>query len=120
MAQRADQEGDDDDLTSDRGAVTVEAAIALGALVLAMWLVVAGISTVTAHLRCVDAAREAARLVARGDADLAEEAARRIAPADASLEISVDGERISVTVSAGLLVTVSGEAFAVAEPQDSE
>jgi hypothetical protein len=106
-------------LSEDRGAVTVEAAIALGALMMALWLVVAGITAVTAHLRCVDAAREAARLIARGDHGLAEEAARRIAPDDASLEISADGERISVTVSADMLITVTGEAFAIAEPQET-
>jgi Flp pilus assembly protein TadG len=106
-------------LTKDRGAVTVEAAIALGALVMALWFVVAGIAAVTAHLRCVDAAREAARLVARGDPGLADEAARRIAPDEASLQISVDGERISVTVSADMILTVSGEAFAIAEPQEA-
>ncbi|MBP2321427.1 hypothetical protein JOF56_001812 [Kibdelosporangium banguiense] len=88
-------------------------------LVIVLWLVVAGIATVTAHLQCVDAAREAARLVARGDDGLAEEAARRIAPEDASLHISVDGERITVMVSADMLLTVSGEAFAVAEPQET-
>jgi hypothetical protein len=106
-------------LTKDRGAVTVEAAIALGALAMVLWLVVAGVAAVTAHLRCVDAAREAARLIARGDQGLAEEAARVIAPDDARLEISVDGERISVRVSADMLVTVTGAAFAVAEPQEA-
>jgi hypothetical protein len=100
--------------------VTVEAALALGALVMVLWIVVAGVAAVTAHLRCVDAAREAARLIARGDDGLAEEAARRIAPDDADLRISVDGERISVTVSADMLVTVTGEAFAIAEPAESQ
>jgi hypothetical protein len=119
LAGRAHREGDDDDLTGDRGAVTVEAAIAIGALVMALWMMLAAIAAVTAHLQCVDAAREAARLVARGDDGLAEEAARRIAPDDASLQISVDGERISVTVSADRLITVSGEAFAIAEPQEA-
>lgn len=49
-------------LSGDRGAVTVEAAIALFALVTVLALSFAGIAAVADQLRCTDAAREAARL----------------------------------------------------------
>jgi Flp pilus assembly protein TadG len=49
------------------GASTVEAAIAIAALVVVLVLCLAGVSAVLMQVRCVDAAREAARLAARGD-----------------------------------------------------
>jgi Flp pilus assembly protein TadG len=106
---------------ADAGMVTVEAAIALCALVGVLSLALAGIVAVTDQLRCTDAAREAARLTARGEPDKGRAAAERIAPRGASIAIGVDEETIAVTVSAapvGLLpgVTVTGQAYAVAEP----
>jgi hypothetical protein len=101
--------------------VTVEAAIAMGALVAVVCLVFAGVVAVIDHLRCVDAAREAARLMARGDEGLAHEAAGRIAPRGARLAISVSGEKVQVQVTADLLpgLTLSGTAYAVAEPGEA-
>nr|CEL23210.1 hypothetical protein [Kibdelosporangium sp. MJ126-NF4]CTQ94373.1 hypothetical protein [Kibdelosporangium sp. MJ126-NF4] len=89
----------------------------------ALALAVAGVMATTAHLRCVDAAREAARLIARGDSALAQEAATKIAPAGAHLRITTDGDHISVEVSVtpvGELLpnlVIAGEAFAIAEPE---
>lgn len=85
-------------------------------------LVLAGVAAITAHLRCVDAAREAARLYARGGPDKARQAVAHIAPRDAGLRTSVNGDHIEVEVSVGSLLpglTVSGQAFAVAEPQEA-
>jgi hypothetical protein len=85
-------------------------------------LVLGGIATITAHLRCIDAAREAARLIARGDPGLAREAVTRIAPDGAGFRVEVNGDQIEVEVSSdrvGNLLTVSGKAFAVAEPQEA-
>jgi Flp pilus assembly protein TadG len=106
---------------ADAGMVTVEAAIALCALVGVLGLALAGIVAVTDQLRCTDAAREAARLTARGEPDQGRAAAERIAPSGASIAIRVDGDAIAVDVSAapvGLLpgITVTGQAYAVAEP----
>ncbi|RZS41256.1 TadE-like protein [Herbihabitans rhizosphaerae] len=107
---------------ADRGAVTVEAALALAAFVVVLAMALAGIVAVSDQLRCTDAAREAARLVARGEAEKAREAVDAIAPGGASLDVRWDGDRIRVHVAAepvtGLLpgVRVSAEAFAVAEP----
>ncbi|MTD59644.1 TadE family type IV pilus minor pilin [Amycolatopsis pithecellobii] len=106
---------------ADRGAVTVEAAIALSALTLVLGLVLAGIAAMAGQLRCADAAREAARLVARGDRPLAEQAVAQIAPG-ARLRAEVDGNAVTVDVTAepigGLLpgVHLHGHAFSLLEP----
>lgn len=106
----------------DRGAVTVEAAIALGAFVIVLAIALGAIAAVTDQLRCTDAAREAARLAARGDTERARVAAERIAPGGARVTISVRGDTVEVDVHAdpasGLLpgIRVHGEAFAVTEP----
>src|SRR5947209_20170089 len=77
--------------TGDRGSVTVEAALALCSLVVVLALVLAAVSAVAAQLRCIDAAREAARLTARGEQGRAEEVARRIAPRGAVVALPVHG-----------------------------
>lgn len=63
-------------------------------------LCVAGVSAVSMQIRCVDAAREAARLAARGDERSALVAARRIAPGGARIEVHRDGEFLVATVVA--------------------
>lgn len=107
---------------SDAGMVTVEAAIALCAFVVVLGLALAAVAAVTDQLRCTDAAREAARLTARGERDRAVAAAERIAPRGAQVVIRADGDTIVVEVNAtpaaGLLpgLRLSGQAYAVAEP----
>jgi len=54
-------------VTADRGAVTVEAALALSTLVVFLALALGALAAVTESIRCVDAARELARLAARGE-----------------------------------------------------
>ncbi|MCE7009297.1 pilus assembly protein [Kibdelosporangium philippinense] len=111
------------DQAGDRGAVTVEGAIALAVVTTVFALFLAGFFAVTAHLRCVDAAREAARLVARGEPDRAREAAAKIAPSGADVRVATDGDQINVEVSlepvGDLLpdLAITGTAFAVAEPE---
>lgn len=106
----------------DSGAVTVEAAIALGAFVTVLALALGAISAAIDQLRCIDAAREAARLVARGEHDRARTAAAEIAPARANVVITVRGDTIQVDVRAvpvnGLLpgLEMHGAAYAIAEP----
>jgi Flp pilus assembly protein TadG len=110
------------DRTDDRGAVTVEAALALCSLVTVLALMLAAVSAVAMQLRCVDAAREAARLTARGEQDRAEQLARRIAPRGATVAVTIHGDEILARVSAnpvaGLLpgIDVGAEAAAVMEP----
>lgn len=85
---------------TDAGASTVEAAFGLAALVTTLVLCLAGITAVTMQVRCVDAAREAARLAARGDAQSAIRVAQSLAPAGAALQLRRDGEFMVATVTA--------------------
>ncbi len=70
------------------------------------------------HVRCVDAAREAARLAARG-AD-GTHIAHVIAPDGAAVQLRRDGDLVEATVSArsALLpgITVAARAVAAVEP----
>ncbi|WP_232819790.1 TadE family type IV pilus minor pilin [Nocardioides allogilvus] len=88
-----------------------------------VWLLAAA----SAQIRVVDAARESARSIARGDSEPAARAvATRIAPTGAAIDVALEGGRVSVTASAevdgpgGLFdflpgVTVSSRAVAVLE-----
>ncbi|HEY0496793.1 MAG TPA: TadE family type IV pilus minor pilin [Kutzneria sp.] len=109
---------------SERGSVTVEAAIALCTLVVMLALGLSAIGAVVAGLRAIDAAAEIARLVARGDRARGEQALRQLGPDGADLSIKVDGDEVSVTVTAGpvpllLGIRPSGTACAVLEPEVS-
>jgi Flp pilus assembly protein TadG len=56
-------------LADDAGAVTVEAALALCALTVFLVLALGALVAVAQTMRCADAARELARLAARGEPD---------------------------------------------------
>lgn len=107
----------------DDGAVTVEAAIALASIVTVVVLCVGAIVAASAQVRCIDAAREAARLAARGDRDAVAVAAR-VAPPDADIEVREDGEFVVATVRARVallpLVELSADAVAAREPEAGE
>lgn len=104
----------------DRGSVTVEAALVIPVLVLVLAACLAGIACVALQVRCIDAAREAARLAGRGDVDGARSAAVQLA-GDADVDIDVGASRVEVVVSAeplgGLLpgVTISARSMAAVE-----
>ena len=82
-------------------------------------LCVSGLTAVSMQVRCVDAAREAARLAARGDDASAAEVARNIAPDGAAVQLRRNGDLVvaSVTARSALLpgVTVAAEAVAAVE-----
>ena len=108
-------------LGGDRGAVTVEAALALCSLVLVLALAVVAVSAAGDQLRCMDAARETARLVARGDPDRARRVGESIAPSGARIEISTVGDEVLVEVSSDIVglspgLAVSARAVGVLEP----
>lgn len=63
-------------------------------------LCLAGVSAVSMQVRCIDAAREAARLAARGDERSAVAAAVRLAPAGARVDLHRDGDFLVATVAA--------------------
>ncbi|QUR69216.1 pilus biosynthesis protein TadE [Mycobacterium spongiae] len=74
--------------------------MAIATLVTVLLLCLAGISAASMQIRCIDAAREAARLAARGNERLAVEVARRIAPPAARVQVYRDGEFLVATVTA--------------------
>jgi len=83
-------------LRSDAGMVTAETAMSLPVLVLLTLAGVAAVGVGQAQLRCADAAREAARAVARGDAGAA--AARAQAAAGRPVSVLSVGATASDTV----------------------
>jgi Flp pilus assembly protein TadG len=112
-------------LRDERGMVTAETAVVLPVLLLVLAGAVAAVTVVGAQLRCVDAAREAARAAARGEAAAAvSRIAAQTAPPGAVTTVAVAGDDVRVTVSAEvaplgpvpLRVTVSATAVAVREP----
>lgn len=83
------------------GAVTAETAVVLPVLVVLTavlaWLVGLGVG----QARVVDAARETARALARGeDAAVSEQYGRRVAPEGARFSIARDGDEVRVDVTA--------------------
>lgn len=112
----------------DRGMVTAEAAVVLPALVVVVWAAVGAVALATAQLRCVDAAREAARAAARGESvSEARTLAEAAAPRRARVSVRVVGDRAQVVVTAtvrpfgGLLpqVPVTARAVTAREPGDA-
>ncbi|MFC6010126.1 TadE family type IV pilus minor pilin [Nocardia lasii] len=100
--------------------MTVEAAIALAALVCAIALCIGALFAAVTQVRCVDAARETARLAARGDTTNAVTAGRTVAPAGATVDLRTEGDRVVATVTATtpLLpgLRLRAEAVAATEP----
>ncbi|WP_072813627.1 TadE family type IV pilus minor pilin [Rhodococcus zopfii] len=107
--------------SGEQGGVTVEAAITLAALVSVLVLCLGAVLCVSHQFRCQDAAREAARLAARGDEARAVETAARVAPPDAHITLRDDEDLVVAVVSAPgpllPLVTLTAEAVAVREPE---
>ncbi|WP_347338843.1 TadE family type IV pilus minor pilin [Mycolicibacterium sp. P9-64] len=92
----------------------------MAALVVVLVLCLAGLAAVATQVRCVDAAREAARLAARGDDRGAAEVARAVGPDGAGLEVRRSGGRVIARVVARspLLpgITIAAEGVAAIEP----
>ncbi len=116
-----------DHVSADRGAATAELALGIPLLVALtaglVWMLAVG----AAQVQVIDASREAARAVARGDEVASAEAvALRIAPEAAHVRIEVGHSEVVVTTSVrvagpgGLLgslpgVMVSADAIALVE-----
>ena len=85
-------------------------------------LCLAGITAVSMQVRCIDAAREAARLAARGDERSAVTTARGIAPGGALVQLRRDGEFVVATVTArsNLLPTLGITATSVSAIEPSQ
>lgn len=112
-------------IADDRGMVTVEGAYAIGAIVSAVVIGVGVVAAAGAQIRCTDAAREAARLAAIGDAS-ALSTAVSIAGQDARVSLRDSGTQIVAEVRDNVpllpLVELSARAVAAKEPlgADSE
>jgi Flp pilus assembly protein TadG len=83
-------------------------------------LCVAGLTAMSMQVRCIDAAREAARLAARGDDAVAAQTGRAIAPVDAALDIRRDGDLVVATVTSRSVllpgIAIGASAVAAVEP----
>jgi hypothetical protein len=81
---------------------------------------VAGLTAMSMQVRCIDAAREAVRLAARGDDGEAAQAAQSIAPSGAAVDLRRDGDIVVATVTAGSImlpgIVIRAETMAAAEP----
>jgi Flp pilus assembly protein TadG len=107
----------------DRGTVTAELAASLPVLVLVLGVALTAVDAASARVRLQDAAREAARLAARGDELGAQRVAAGIAPG-ADLRLHTGSADVVATVRTtvhpltDLLpgLTVSATAVAALEP----
>lgn len=114
---------------TEAGAVTAETAAVLPLLVAVALALVWLVTLAAAQVRVVDAAREVARLAARGeDVGAAVDRGRQVAPAGADVDVRQDREQVTVAVAAevhgpgGLLaflpgVEVRSKAVAAVEPR---
>ncbi|TDB74800.1 TadE family type IV pilus minor pilin [Micromonospora sp. KC723] len=106
----------------DRGSFTAELAAGLPALLLLLLTGVTAVEAVTTRAACLDAAREAALAASRGSDGVT--AGSRIAPPAATVSVSVDTDRVTVTVRAPVRalgarlprLTVEATAVAAVEP----
>jgi TadE-like protein len=116
---------------SSRGSVTAETAVVLPALTVVLALVLWAVAAITAQLACVDAARTAARALARGEQHAAVRvAAQQAAPSGASVALGTSSDHVVAEVSATVGVTlpaigrigvpVHAHAVAAREPASSD
>jgi Flp pilus assembly protein TadG len=82
---------------ADRGGVTAEFAVALPALLLMVTFALGAVDAVLAKVQCVDAARDAALVAARGGDGTAAGTSR--APRGASVRITRSTDSVEVTVT---------------------
>lgn len=90
------------------------------ALVAVLAVCLAGLSALSMQLRCIDAAREAARLAARGDDAAATAAARQLAPTGAIIAVQRRGGFVEATTTASASVLpgirIGARSVSVIEP----
>jgi len=109
----------------DAGMVTAEIAVAMPVLMVLLAAALTAVSVLAGQMRCVDAAREAARALARGESvSAARSLAIAAGPHGAVLNTGVGVDRVHATVRAqvspmgGLFpaLTVHADAVALREP----
>src|SRR5207247_378842 len=77
-------------MSRDRGAYTAELATSMPALVLLFVVGLTAVDVLITKVRCVDAARDAARAVARGESP--DSLSDRYGPSGATVSVTIDGE----------------------------
>ena len=88
--------------------MTAEFAVLLPAVVVMLAMVLAAASAGVAKLRCIDAARSAARLAARHEPEAAVATAHSAAPGGASVGLSITGDLVRVRVNARIPLPLPG------------
>lgn len=109
----------------EQGSATAEMAVGLPVVIFLLLVGLTGVTAVRDQLRCVDAAREAARAAARGESGDA--AGRRAAPDGATVSVRVDAETARAVVRVRVhplgrrmpAFVVQGYAVAALEPGES-
>ncbi len=103
--------------------ISAELAMAIPSLLVVLALCLAGLGLAIDQIRCVDAARVAARAASRGEPDVrARDLAEQVAPEGARIVVARQGAEVVVEVVArprGLLwqaPQAKGRAVAVLEP----
>jgi hypothetical protein len=92
-----------------RGSVTAEFAVLLPGLALLLAVIMAAGAAVSAQLKCVDAARSAARLAARREsAAVVLAVARSTGPAGVQVRVASDADLVVVQVRARLPLPLPG------------
>ncbi len=85
---------------AEHGTATAELAVALPSLLLVLAVALAAVDLGLAQVRCVDAARLGARLLARGEAEAsALGAVRAAAPDGAAISVTTTSSRVTVVVT---------------------
>lgn len=85
----------------DRGMVTAELAATIPTLIFVLLIAINAVLIGINQVRCVDAARVAARAAARGDTPAAvQEVGARAGPPGSTVSVAGGGEAVTVTVSA--------------------
>lgn len=102
------------DEAADRGSATAELAVVLPALVLVATLCLGAIGAVATHVRCLDAARAAAREAARGEEySVVRGLAQQRAPVRATVSVSETGGLVTVQVRARVPLLGGSETWGV-------
>ena len=86
---------------TDSGMVTAELAATIPALIFVLLIAVNAVMIGINQVRCVDAARVAARAAARGDsASAVQQVGARAGPAGSTVAVATGGTEVTVTVTA--------------------
>jgi TadE-like protein len=92
------------------GSITAETAVVLPVIVVMLLMATWAIGLVVTHIRCLDAARDVARAVARGEPP---DEARRAAPKGSAVQVHRDGDDVTAVVGVSRRWPLFGGAGAV-------